>query len=80
LCDHGLEDRQYAFESRQGVGGVAGFEAQLQECELMEELFEPEFVNLMNDDEEHLVVLLGARLLRGQHLVEREIRHVRLCL
>ena len=59
---------------------MARFEALLQEGELMKELFEPEFVNLMNDDEEHLVVLLGARLLRGKHLVEREIRHVRLCL
>src|SRR4029077_9095529 len=42
LRDHGLEDRQDAFEGRKGVGGVAGFESPLQECELMKELFEPE--------------------------------------
>ena len=62
------------------MGRVTCFETPLQECQLMQELFEPELVNLVNDDEEHLVVLLGAGLLRGQHLVEREIRHVRLCL
>jgi len=80
LRDDGLEDSQDAFEGPQGMGGVTGFEAPLQERELVQKLFEPELVNLMNDDEEHLVVLLGAGLLRGQHLVEREVRHVRLCL
>src|SRR5260370_39566162 len=80
LRDDRLEDRQDAFESPQGVGRVTCFEAPLEECQLMQELFEPELVNLVDDDEEHLVVLVGARLLRGQHLVEREIRRVRLCL
>src|SRR6266436_3631022 len=80
LRDDRLQDRQDAFESPQGVGGVTCFETSLQECQLMQELFEPELVNLVDDDEEHLVVLLGAGLLCGQHLVEREIRHVRLCL
>lgn len=44
--------------------------------EHMEKLFESGFINLMNDYEEHLIGLFGARLLLGPDLVEREIRHM----
>jgi hypothetical protein len=31
----------------------------------------------MDDDEEHLVVLVRARVLRAEHVVERQVRGVR---
>ena len=40
--------------------------------EFVQQLLEPQLVNLMDDDEEHLVVVRGAgeRLLQGEQLVD----------
>src|SRR3989442_13077068 len=59
----------------QGPGRLVVAQQRLEIVELMEHFFEPELVHLMDDDEEHLVVLgtRGAWLLQGQQLVELEV-------
>ena len=52
-------------------GAAALLEEPLEVGELVEELLEPELVHLVDDDEEDLVVLVGARPLRAEDLVER---------
>ena len=42
--------------------------------ELVEQLLEPQLVDLVDDDEQQLVVLVGARPLGAEHLVEGEVR------
>jgi hypothetical protein len=58
------------------VWGVALFEAPLEVARLVEQLLEPQLVHLVDDDEQHLVVLGGTRPLRTQDLVERDVRAV----
>jgi len=48
-------------------------EPALQVRELVEQLLEPELVHLVDDDEEHLVVLVRARVLRPEDVVERQV-------
>jgi hypothetical protein len=43
----------------------------------VDQLLEPELVDLVDDDEENLVVLVGARPLRAEDLLQREVRRVR---
>ena len=47
--------------------------------ELVQQLLEPELVDLVNDDEQHLVVLgpVRARLLQRQELVDLQVGAVR---
>ena len=45
-------------------------------AELVEELLEPQLVDLVDDDEQQLVVLVGARALGAEHLVEGQVRRV----
>src|SRR5688500_19751130 len=42
----------------------------------MEQLFEPQLVNLVADDEENLVVLIRARLLQLEQLVDLQVTSV----
>ena len=42
-------------------------------AELVQQLLEPQLVDLVDDDEEHLVVLVRLRLLRGQQLVQPQV-------
>ena len=58
-------------------GAVAVLEARLQVRSLVQELLEPQLVDLVDDDEQELVVLVRARALGAQDLVEREVRRVR---
>jgi hypothetical protein len=46
--------------------------------QLVQDLFEPQLVDLMDDDEQRLVVLklTGARLLERQELVELQVARV----
>ena len=74
LRDDRLEDREHALEGVQRVRRVAVLQAALQVCALVQELLEPELVDLVDDDEEELVVLGGAWVLGAQDLVETEIR------
>jgi hypothetical protein len=59
------------------VRGVAVLQATLQVRALVQQLLEPELVDLVDDDEQELVVLGGARALGAQDLVETEVRRVR---
>jgi hypothetical protein len=77
LRDDELEDRQEALEGRERARGVAGFERLLQVAELVDQLLEPELVDLVDDDEEDLVVLVRLRPLRTEDLLQREVRRVR---
>ena len=44
--------------------------------EFVEQLLEPQLVHLMNDDEQHLVVVIGQRMLRTQQFVQIEILRI----
>ena len=57
---------------------IAGREIFLYFFEFMQQLLEPQLVRLMNDDEQHLVMLgrRGARLLHREQLLEIEITGV----
>ena len=45
-------------------------------AELVEQLLEPQLVDLVDDDEQQLVVLVRAWSLGAEHLVEREVAAV----
>ena len=47
--------------------------------DLVEELLEPQLVDLVDDDEQHLVVLGRARLLQGQELLDFQVGGIRTC-
>ena len=55
---------------------VAGLEQRLGVAELVEQLLEPQLVDLVDDDEQQLVVLVRARPLGAEHLVERQVAGV----
>src|SRR5262249_38687751 len=68
-----LQDRQDPLQRVQGVWGVAGLQPVLEVAQLVDQLLEPQLVDLVDDDEQDLVVLLGVGPLRPQHLVERQV-------
>ena len=74
-ADHHLQDRQDPFERVLCPGRFVLFEKRLHAIELVQQLLEPQLVHLMNDDEEHLVVLGTGRprLLQRQELFELQI-------
>jgi hypothetical protein len=76
LGDGHLEDRERPPEGVQRVGGVAVLQPALEVGELVEQLLEPQLVHLVDDDEQHLVVLARARPLCAEDLVERKVRRV----
>ena len=57
-------------------GRVVDLQPTLGVGQLVEELLEPQLVDLVDHDEQQLVVLVGARALRAEHLVEGEVRRV----
>ena len=63
LRDGHLEDREHAPQGVQHVGRVARHHPALQVGHLVQQLLEPQLVHLVDDDEQHLVVLVGARAL-----------------
>ncbi len=71
-----LEDRQHALERRERARLVPLLEHPLQVAELVDQLLEPELVDLVDDDEEDLVVLVRPRALGAEDLLEREVRGV----
>ena len=71
-----LQDREDPLERAERLRAARLFEQDLEVRELVEQLLEPELVHLVDDDEEHLVVLVRARSLRAQDLVEREVGRV----
>src|SRR5690606_9168383 len=56
LRDQHLEDGEHALERVQGARGVIGREQVLEVIQLVQDLPEPQLVDLVDDDEEHLVV------------------------
>ena len=71
---NGVDSPEYLPHAHEIVG-IAG-DGEL--VELVQELFEPEFVNLMDDDEEQLVVMgrLRERFLQSEQFLDFEIRAV----
>src|SRR5207244_1295680 len=68
LADDGLEDRPRSLECRDGTIKIPGLKVTADLLQLVEQEFEPEFVDLVNDDKKQLVVLGRLR----QRLLERE--------
>lgn len=79
LRDHHLEDSQDSPQSADGVSGVTRFELLLQVKRLVENLFEPKFIHLVDHDEEQFVVLVGSRMLSVQQFVQRKVGCVTQC-
>ena len=79
LRDEHLHDCARAFERMDRAEEIAGRKIAFDLLKLVEQLLEPQFVGLMNDDEQHLVVLRGrgARVLKGEQFLEIEIIGVR---
>jgi hypothetical protein len=77
LRDDGLEDGQDAAQRPHGAGRVARGQDGAQPAQLVEELLEPQLVDLVDDDEQELVVLLGAGDLARQELIEAQVARVR---
>ena len=71
--DH-LEDGEHPAQGADRLGRVARLEARLQVAGLVEELLEPQLVHLVDDDEQHLVVLVGPWALGAEDLVEGQVR------
>src|SRR6266487_2611939 len=73
-----FHDRAGALERMNRGEQIAGGEIALYFLELMQQLLEPEFVRLMDDDEKHLVVLgrARARVLKREQLLQIEIVRV----
>ena len=72
LRDQRLEDGQDALEGGEGHRPVVPLERAAQQLGLVEHLLEPELVDLVDDDEQHLVVLLAPRRLPGGRRLEVE--------
>ncbi len=68
-------DRVYPAKVLADGGQVVAVERRQGGVHLVQDLFEPQLVDLMDDDEEHLVVMRGTRKrpLQGEKLVNFEI-------
>ena len=76
LGDDHLEDRQHPPQRVHDRRRVPVLEQLLGAAELVEELLEPQLVDLVDDDEQHLVVLVRPRALGAEHLVEGQVAGV----
>lgn len=70
-----LHDGEHAAHRLDGGEGLAGFQLLPHPTEFMQDLLEPELVGLMDDDEEHLVVLLRLGL---QFLQLQQFRYLQI--
>ena len=57
LLHHRLENREHALERAAALHGVSCSKRTRESIAFVQLLLEPEFIHLMNDDEEHLIVL-----------------------
>ena len=75
LRDQHLENGENALERVLRVKRIAGIEQGNHVIDFVEHLLEPQLVDLVNDDEEHLVVLgpLGARPLKGEQFIDGQV-------
>ena len=76
LRHHDLQDGQRPAQRAHGVRRLAGLQLGLQPAELVQQLLEPQLVDLVDDDEQHLVVLGRPGLLRREHLVQPQVTGV----
>ena len=58
LTDERLEDRPHAFEAVQRTDDVIVVEQRHDPIEFVQHLLEPQFVDLMDDDEQHLIMVV----------------------
>src|SRR5206468_7432551 len=81
LRDQNFEDCQDSLERVLRPVRFVPLEQRSNAIELMQKFLEPEFVHLMNDEEENLVMLgpAGTRLLQREKLVDSQIVCVRSC-
>ena len=79
LRDHDLQDRQDPFQRVLRTVRFVAFEPLTNAVELVQQLLEPELVDLMDDDEEELVVLRScrSRLLQREQLVDLQVARIR---
>ena len=75
LGHHHLEDGEDPLQGVERARRVLPREERLQIIHLVDQLLEPELIDLMHDDEERLVVLrpVGERLLEGEKLLQLEV-------
>jgi hypothetical protein len=75
LRDQHLQDREHPLEGVLHARQVARREEALDVVDLVQDLLEPELVDLVDDDEQHLVVFgpVGARTLEVQQLRDAEV-------
>jgi len=76
LRHHDLQDGQRPPQRAHGVRRLAGLELGLELAQLVQQLLEPQLVDLVDDDEQHLVVLTRPGLLRRQQLIEPQVSGV----
>jgi diguanylate cyclase (GGDEF)-like protein len=73
LGHHDLQDGQRPAQRAHGVRGLARLELGRQPAQLVQQLLEPQLVYLVDDDEQHLVVLGRPRLLGREQLVQPQV-------
>jgi diguanylate cyclase (GGDEF)-like protein len=73
LRHHDLQDGQRPPQRAHGVRRLAGLELGLELAQLVQQLLEPQLVDLVDDDEQHLVVLGRPGLLRREQPVEPQV-------
>jgi diguanylate cyclase (GGDEF)-like protein len=76
LGHHDLQDGQRPAQRAHGVRRLAGLELDLQLGQFVQQLLEPQLVDLVDDDEQHLVVLVRPGLLGLEQLVQPEVAGV----
>ena len=78
LLDQQALDLDAAAEEAVRLERVVGVEQRDDRVELVQDLLEPELVDLVDDDEEELVVVrrIGLRVLQAEQIVEPEIAAV----
>ncbi len=76
LRDHDLQDGQCPPQRAHGVRRLARLQLGLELAQLMQQLLEPQLVDLVGDDEQHLVVLGRPGLLGREQLVQAQVAGV----
>src|SRR5205814_5070659 len=75
LTDQRLHDRPGPFEGMNRAEKIARRKIFFYFLELVQQLLEPELVGLMDDDEQHLIVLgrRGPRFLEGKQFLQVQV-------
>ncbi len=76
LRHHDLQDGQRPPQRAHGVRRLAGLQLGLELAQLVQQLLEPQLVDLVGDDEQHLVVLGRPGLLGREQLIQAQVAGV----